>query len=106
MPKKQAKKQAKKQEPVKVIVRTYSAGVHYGTLERQSEDGKRVRLVNAKRIWRWEDAWTLNEVATAGVGKGSKIGAAVPWIELTEAIEVIGCTPAAVASLESASWAA
>lgn len=35
----------------KVVVRTYSAGVHVGTLSER--EGKEVMLVDARRIWRW-----------------------------------------------------
>lgn len=72
------------------IVRTYSAGVHAGTVK--EEDGKRVVLENARRLWYWKGAFTLNTVAIKGVGTGSKIPAAVPEITLTEAIEVIPAT--------------
>lgn len=83
----------------KVIVRTYSAGVHIGTLDAKS--GKEVRLSNAHRAWYWKGAFTLSEVATKGVGKGSKIGVAVPSIELTEAIEIIPISDEAFATLEA-----
>jgi hypothetical protein len=85
-----------------VIVRTYSAGVHFGYLK--SRNGKEVELERSRRIWRWFGAWTLSEIATAGLDiSKSKIGAPVS-IVLTEAIEVIDCTPEAVASLEAAKW--
>ena len=71
----------------KVIVRTYSAGVHYGTLK--SIDGKVAILADARRIWYWEGAFTLSAIATAGLNKKSKLSVAVPEIMLTEAIEVI-----------------
>ena len=70
-----------------VIVRTYSAGVHIGVL--YSLNGTQAELKDARRLWRWEGAFSLNEVASAGVGKGSRISARVPYILLTEAIEVI-----------------
>lgn len=92
-----------KSEFKKVIVRTYSAGVHFGTLEERS--GKEVRLSNARRIWKWQGAWTLNEVALNGVGAGSKISSTVPSILLTEAIEIIDCSPTGAASIEAATWA-
>ncbi len=92
---------SKKAKPV--IVRTYSAGVHFGYLV--SRNGKEVTLERSRRLWRWFGAWTLSEVATTGIDtKKSKIGAPVT-ITLTEAIEIIDCTPTAVASLESAKWA-
>lgn len=94
---------AKKAAMQHVIVRTYSAGVHYGELV--SRDGKEVTLRNARRIWRWFGANTLHEVSLRGVGPGSKISERVDEITLTEAIEVIACAPAAVTSLEAATWA-
>ena len=87
-----------------VIVRTYSAGVHFGYLARR--EGKEVDLVRSRRIWRWGGAWTLSEIATSGLdARKSKVAAPVS-ITLTEAIEIIDCTPDAVASLEGAQWAA
>ena len=85
-----------------VVVRTYSAGVHVGELVKR--DGREVELANARRIWRWLGANTLNEIAVAGVGAGSKVSQAVPSITLTEAIEVITCTEAGAASLRAAKW--
>lgn len=86
-----------------VLVRTYSAGVHFGYLA--SREGKEVRLERSRRIWRWFGAWTLSEIASKGLdSKKSKVAAPVS-ITLTEAIEVIDCTPAGVASIEAASWA-
>ena len=87
----------------KVIVRTYSAGVHFG--EVLDGNGKEVLLKDAKRIWRWNGANTLNEIALRGVASTSKISDAVPRILLTEAIEVIPCSEVAVVSLEGATWA-
>ena len=86
-----------------VIVRTYSAGVHFGYLVKRY--GKEVVLERSRRIWYWKGANTLSEIALHGVGAGSKIAEPVS-ITLTEAIEVINCTPAAVKSLEAATWGA
>jgi hypothetical protein len=77
-----------------VVVRTYSAGVHLGTLAER--EGTAVVLRDARRLWRWAGAFTLSEVATAGVKRvGSRISATVPTILVTEAIEVIPTTEAA-----------
>ncbi len=86
-----------------VIVRTYSAGVHFGYLARR--EGKEVDLIRSRRIWLWGGAWTLSEIATAGLDVSKSKVAAPVDITLTEAIEIIDCTPAAVASLEGAQWA-
>ena len=84
----------------KVIVRTYSAGVHYGTLAER--DGKEVLLENTRRIWYWDGAASLSQLALEGTRKpGScKFSVALEAIILTEAIEIIPCTEKAVASIE------
>ena len=71
-----------------VIVRTYSAGVHIGNLK--SRDGREVVLTNARRLYSWQGAFTLNAVATLGVSRsGSRISKPVSEITLLEAIEII-----------------
>ena len=71
-----------------VLVRTYSAGVHIGTLI--SRTGTEIELANARRLWFWKGAFTLNEVASLGVNrKESRISKPVPNILLTQAVEII-----------------
>jgi hypothetical protein len=89
-----------------VVVRTYSAGVHIGTLAKQSADGKRLTLTGARRIWSWKGANTLHEIALHGVAKESRVSEVVSEIDLTEAIEVIRCSPEGQKALEGASWLA
>ena len=72
------------------VVRTYSAGVHIGTLA--AKTGRNVLLTDAVRLWKWTDAFSLSEVATQGVGEDSRISEAVEMIELTEAVELIPAT--------------
>ncbi|MEY2656112.1 MAG: hypothetical protein RLZZ524_3140 [Pseudomonadota bacterium] len=87
-----------------VVVRTYSAGVHCGTLAAQ--DGKNVTLKGARRIWRWYGANTLNELALNGADKnGTRISEPASEIDLTEAIEVIACTSEARDNLSQSRWA-
>lgn len=74
-----------------VIVRTYSAGVHIGTLE--THEGTEVLLKDARRLWYWKGAFTLNEVALEGIKTGSKLSAAVPHIMLTQAVEILPVAP-------------
>jgi hypothetical protein len=84
------------------VIRTYSAGVHVGVL--YAHDNKMVTLHDARRIWYWDGANTLNEIALRGVGKGSKVSEIVEQIVLTEAIEIIPTTSVAEASLREATW--
>ena len=85
-----------------VVIRTFSAGVHVGELV--SRKGKEVKLSNARRIWSWKGANSLNEIALRGVAAGSRVSETVPEIELTEAIEIIPCAPAGEKTLRSATW--
>jgi len=85
-----------------VLVRTYSAGVHFGYLK--SRNGKEVELERSRRIWRWAGAWTISEIASRGLDiERSKVATPVN-ILLTEAIEIIDCTPEAVECLEKSKW--
>lgn len=95
---------AKTKKANRVIVRTYSAGVHYGTLVKRV--GREVELADARRIWFWKGANTLHEISLDGVDlRASKVSKPVASITLTEAIEVIPCTEASAANLDAASWA-
>ena len=81
-----------------VIVRTYSAGVHTGYLREVA--GTTVILAEARRLWSWSSAFTLNEAALRGVGESSRISEPVPEIYLSQAIEVIPCSKEAEANLK------
>ena len=75
-----------------VVVRTYSAGVHAGVLS--SREGREALLTDARRIWYWDGAASLSQLARDGVDKpdNCKFSVPVPEILLTEAIEIIPCT--------------
>ena len=81
-----------------VVVRTQSAGVHCGTLV--SRKGQEVSLAGARRIWSWQGALSLHEVASRGI-TGGKVSIPVKDILLTQAIEIIGASPEAMAKIAS-----
>jgi hypothetical protein len=85
-----------------VLVRTYSAGVHMGTLAESA--GTAVMLTDARRLWRWKGANTLHEVSLHGVGNGSRISEPVPVILLTQATEILPCSAKAQNSLQRSRW--
>lgn len=107
-PKTSTKKSVAKRSRRKlVLIRTYSAGVHFGELV--SRKGKEVELANARRIWRWKGANSLNEIANSGIDSAaesnySRVSEAVPSVILTEAIEVLAMTPAAFDRCATAGW--
>lgn len=84
----------------KVIVRTNTAGVHYGTL--QNQDGTLVELTDTRRIWYWEGAFTLSALALNGpdAPEKCKFSVTIPSIILTEAVEIIPCSEAAIGIIE------
>ena len=83
------------------IVRTYSAGVFAGYLE--SLDGKTAVIRNVRRIWYWDGACSLSQLAKEGTKKpeNCKFAVAVDKITVTEAIEILECTQAAFNSITS-----
>lgn len=85
-----------------VIVRTYSAGVHFGYLK--SRKGKEVELVKSRRIWRWYGANSCSGLATKGLDVSRSTVADPVSITLTEAIEIIECTKEAIKLIEAATW--
>lgn len=82
-----------------VMVRTYSAGVFVGYLEKRR--GKEVTLLNARRIWYWKGAASLSQLATDGTSepKSCKFPCEVSKVELTETIEILDVTEKARISL-------
>jgi len=90
-----------------VLVRTYSAGVHAGYFH--SRNGQEVTLTNTRRIWYWDGAASLSQIAVSGVSKpqNCKFSVVVSKNELLQAIEVMDCTEEARKNIESvSSWKA
>lgn len=83
------------------IVRTYSAGVFAGYVE--SRDGKECVVRDARRIWFWDGAASLSQLAVDGTSKpdNCKFPVAVDKVLLTEVIEIIPCTAKAKESIEA-----
>lgn len=90
----------------RVLVRTHSAGVHFGTLV--SQEGKQVVLKDARRIWRWRGANTLSEIALFGLNmqEYSRVSESVENIVLTEAIEIIPMSSEAYNKINKSFWGA
>ena len=82
------------------IVRTYSAGVFAGFLE--SIDGKVGTVTAARRIWYWDGAASLSQLAVEGTSRpeNCKFPCEVESVLLTEIIEVIPCTDKAIESIK------
>jgi len=83
-----------------VLVRTYSAGVHIGKLVKKEKD--EVILRDARRLWYWDGAASLSQLAMEGVSKpeNCKFPCEVTEITLLGCIEIIPCTEEAILSLD------
>lgn len=83
-----------------IMCRTYSAGVFAGYLKQRT--GQEVTLVNAIRIWCWDGAASLSQLAMEGTNKpnGCKFAMPVNEVELLNAIEIIPITAIAEASIK------
>ena len=82
----------------KYIVRCDRAGVFYAEIAERR--GSEADLTNARRIWRWEGANTLSDIASEGVKPSSKLSRPIP-LTVLGVIEVIPCAPEAVKSLDA-----
>ena len=82
------------------LLRTYSAGVHIGTVKYVNRDNSmEVHLTDALRLWKWEGGGlSLSAVATNGIQSGRLNK--TPEVFLTNVIEFIPTTPKAEASYE------
>lgn len=89
----------------KVIIRTYLAGVWFGTLI--EKDRNEVIMSNARRMWQWwaKEGISLSAVAVHGIRQDkSRITVPVDKVWL-EAIEIIPCTEDAISLIEGADHA-
>ena len=83
------------------IVRTYSAGVFAGNITKR--EGQEVEMSNARRLWYWDGAASLSQLAMEGVKlpENCKFPVALPKVILTQVIEIIPCTDEARKSIEA-----
>jgi hypothetical protein len=82
------------------IVRSKNAGVFFGNVD--SIDGTTVTMSNARRLWYWEGAASLSQMAMEGVAKpkNCKFTVTVDEIIIFEVCEVITVTEAAGKSID------
>lgn len=86
----------------KVIVRGDRSGVFFGTLT--AKDGQEVELKHCRRIWYWEGAASISQLANEGVKNPDycKFTVTVESICILDAIEIIPCTDMAISIIEGA----
>lgn len=86
------------------VIRTRSAGVFAGFVKESVDTiaGVKVTLGDARRLWYWNGAASLSQVAGEGISKPDecKFPACVPEITLPEVIEMIPCSKKAKEIIE------
>lgn len=88
-----------------VLIRSYASGVHIGLLKSQQDtlSGKNVVLLNSRRVYYWDGAATLSQLAMEGSNKprNCKITMEVNEIEVMNVIEIIPITEKAFNNFNS-----
>jgi small nuclear ribonucleoprotein (snRNP)-like protein len=84
----------------KVIVRTNRAGVFFGTLV--EADKTSATLSDVRKLWFWDGACAVEEIAENGVGKpeNCKFTVVIPEMQVNEWIQIIPCSVKAVKSID------
>lgn len=84
----------------KVIVRGDRSGVFYGTLNERN--GQEVELLNCRRLWYWDGAASISQIAKEGVKKpeNCRFTVSVDQIAILDTMEIIPCTDDAVKNIE------
>lgn len=87
----------------KVIIRGDRSGVFFGTLV--AKEGTEVKLQDCRRLWYWDGAASISQIAVDGVTKPDNCNftVAVSEIVITDAIEIIPCTEKAIKCIEEVS---
>ena len=82
-----------------VLIRAHQAGVFVGILK--EKDGQSVILKNARRLWYWDGAASISQIAMSGVSKpeNCKFPEAVLEAQIEQVIEILPMTEKAVRSI-------
>jgi len=89
------------------IIRTGRAGVFAGNIK--SCENSTATLTNVRRLWYWDGAASLSQMAMEGVSKprNCKFTVVVPEMTVLGVIEIIPCTEKAEMSIKGvAEWKA
>ena len=88
----------------KVIIRSYGAGVFFGTLNEveKCEDKWTVELLDCRRLWYWEGACSITQLAVDGTRNPNdcKFTITEPSIVVSSVIEIHGCSKKSIYSIE------
>lgn len=83
------------------IIRGDRSGVFAGVVKERK--GQEVTLTNARRLWYWNGAASISQIALEGVKRphNCKFTVTVDELMVLDAIEIIPCTAAAEANIKA-----
>lgn len=78
------------------IIRGINSGVFFGQIA--SRSGQEVDLRNVRKLWYWDGACAVEQLAVDGVtnSSGCKFTVVVPEMVVTDAIQIIPCSDKSV----------
>lgn len=81
------------------VVRCAQAGVFFGQIKERN--GDEVTMINARKLWYWEGACAVEQLAVDGTKKPGdcKFTVMVSEMVLTGVIQILACTDKAAESL-------
>lgn len=82
----------------KVLVRSYDAGVYFGTLTKV--EGDICRLENVRNIWHWTGASCLSQIANDGI-TGDQVSPVVSSMVLNRVCQILPLSDKAISNLEA-----
>lgn len=82
------------------IVRGEASGVFFGNIK--NRNGREVTMVNVRRLWYWEGAATISQLAQHGTTKQKrcKFTISVDEILVLDAVEIDLCSDEAIRSIK------
>lgn len=85
----------------KYIVRGDRSGVFYGEIKERN--GKEVTMTNVRRLWCWDGANSISQLAQCGTvrPKNCKFTVTVDEMLILDAIEIDKCSQEAIKSIEA-----
>lgn len=78
------------------IIRGDRSGVFFGNIKERN--GQEITITNCRRIWYWEGAASISQLALEGVTapENCKFTVTVPELTILDAIEIIPCSEKSV----------
>ena len=89
-----------KQNKEKYIFRGDRSGVFFGELLEKNE--REIKIGNCRRLWYWDGACSISEIAKIGTTKphNCKFSVVVDELTILDCIEIIKCTDRAIEVIE------